>query len=244
MISIICIYNNYEILNRCLISSLNMQKNCEYEVILVDSIKYNFTSAVQALNFGAQKAKGDYYVFVHQDIKFLTDDTLEKLELICKNNDFGIAGVAGVKKKDDGEVVSFSKIIHGKNSKNAAQITDFDSSIEVDSLDECLIIIPRNIFKERMFEEFYCTWHLFATEYCLAMKAYSKKILTIPLKMLHESEGASLNSNYFKAIYFLAKKYKKNTNEIVTLFGKWPTNLFLLKLKCTWRTIRITLWKR
>lgn len=244
MLSIICVYNDYEILNKCLLSSIKIQNNCKYEIITIDSRKYSFSSAAEALNYGAKNASGDYYVFLHQDIKFLTDDTLEKLEQICLKYDFGIAGVAGIKRMPSGELNSISKILHGKKRKAAAKTRNFDSAIEVDSLDECLIIIPKHVFSKRKFYKFYNTWHLYATEYCIAMKECSKRIITIPLQVVHESEGDSLNNNYFDAVYLLAKKYNKTTKEIITFFGKWPTNLPVLKLKCIWRKVRFKMLEK
>ena len=67
MMSIICVYNNEDILEEYLIKSLNYQSE-EYELILVDNRLGQFTSASSALNHGAEEANGDYFVFAHQDI--------------------------------------------------------------------------------------------------------------------------------------------------------------------------------
>ena len=85
MISLICVSNNYDKLNTILKSSLSRQKDVNYELIIVDSNKYGFNSAAEALNFGGKQAKGDYLFFVHQDISFQDDFELAKLESYCRN---------------------------------------------------------------------------------------------------------------------------------------------------------------
>ena len=67
MISIVCVYNNKEILNKYLIKSLESQTE-DYELILLDNTQNKFNSAAKALNNGGRKAKGDYIMFVHQDV--------------------------------------------------------------------------------------------------------------------------------------------------------------------------------
>ena len=70
MISVITIYNDKNVLESTLLKSIKVQENCEYETILVDTYSHGFTSAASALNYGASLAKGDYLVFIHQDVKF------------------------------------------------------------------------------------------------------------------------------------------------------------------------------
>ena len=69
LISIICVFNDKNILEENLINSLEYQ-NEEYELILLDNRTNKFSSAAEALNFGANQAKGDLFIFSHQDIKF------------------------------------------------------------------------------------------------------------------------------------------------------------------------------
>ena len=66
MISVICIYNSRELLEKYLLKSLNIQ-NMDYEQILVDNSSKKFASAAEALNYGGKKASGQYLICVHQD---------------------------------------------------------------------------------------------------------------------------------------------------------------------------------
>ncbi len=67
--SIVCVYNNVEILNQYLLESLKSQ-TILYELILLDNSCNKYKSAAEALNYGGERAKGRYIMFVHQDIKF------------------------------------------------------------------------------------------------------------------------------------------------------------------------------
>ena len=81
MISVICVYNNKEILNKYLLKSLKIQTET-HELILLDNIGGKFKSASEALNYGGKKAKGDYLMFVHQDVDLCSKTWLENVESI------------------------------------------------------------------------------------------------------------------------------------------------------------------
>ena len=99
MISIICVYDNETILKDYLIKHLETQ-NGNYELILVDNTSKKFHSAAKALNYGANNAKNEYLMFVHQDFDLTDDEWLKKAEKIIINiKDMGIAGIAGISKE-------------------------------------------------------------------------------------------------------------------------------------------------
>ncbi|MEM3641515.1 MAG: glycosyltransferase family A protein, partial [Candidatus Bathyarchaeia archaeon] len=77
MFSIICVFNDEKTLKLNLLTSLNLQEKA-FDLILVD----NQTSSplTKALNEAALKAKGEFLMFVHQDVKLIGGDWLEKAE--------------------------------------------------------------------------------------------------------------------------------------------------------------------
>ncbi len=100
MISIICVYNNPETLESCLLKSLKMQTS-QYDLCLVDNTQSTFDSASAALNFGAKNAGGEWLLFVHQDVILLGNDWLEKVEeILNKHQPTGWIGSAGVDIED------------------------------------------------------------------------------------------------------------------------------------------------
>ena len=217
MMSIICVYNNKEILDEYLISSLKNQE--EHELILIDNRKNTFKSAASALNYGAKNAHGDYFVFAHQDIYFSdenwiknTTKQLEELENV------GIVGVAG--KTVDSLVRS-----NIKQGLDPVDVSPFKiNKAEVAStLDECLFIIPKDVFNRHMLNEETCAdWHLYAVDYVYDIKNHGLEAYIIPTTLEHRSKGASMSESYYTTLPKLQKKYLKR-GLIRTCMGDWFT---------------------
>ena len=165
MLSIICVYNNRDVLEKCLLTSLKVQ-SIDYELILIDNTSGEFNSAAKALNFGAKQSKEKYLMFIHQDFKFDSTTWLEYIENYLNNlDDFGVAGVAG---KYDRNCISNIKT--GFPPVNAGPI-HISEPTEVQTIDECVIITPKKLFNEVQFDEVLCDdWHLYAADYCLTVK--------------------------------------------------------------------------
>lgn len=58
--SIVCVYNNKEILRKYLLKSLKKQTE-SYELILIDNTNKQFSSVAEGLNAGGKKSKGEVY---------------------------------------------------------------------------------------------------------------------------------------------------------------------------------------
>lgn len=214
MISIICVTNNEEVLNTYLLPSLKRQTVQDYDLVLVNAKEFNLDSAAKALNLGAEKAKGDLLVFCHQDIEFLEDDALEKIEAFAKGNEFGIAGVAGIKKEDR---LVYSTVIHGPKRQQAGQRNE--GILKVAALDECLLVIKKKNFAG--FDDLGATWHFYAVDYAYQSQKRGEKVLAFPLPIYHLSPGWSLDSSYFKTLKVIASKYPEKET-ILTCIDAFP----------------------
>ncbi len=96
MISVVCVYSSEEILKDVLLRSLDTQ-TVKFELITLDNSDNRYTSAAEALNYGGGKAKGEYIMFVHQDLWLGSHSLLEDVEDILKSlPHLGVAGVAGM----------------------------------------------------------------------------------------------------------------------------------------------------
>ena len=164
MISVVCVYNNEKIVNDNLLKSLKNQTP-KYELILLGNTKGEFKSAAEALNHGGKRAKGKYIMFVHQDVDLCSSKWLEEAKKMLDSiQNLGIAGVAG--KKDEKGVMTVIK--HGNPPEPAGSIT-IKKPEGVQTLDECLLIIPKSVFNMLQFDEQVCNdWHLYAADYCLS----------------------------------------------------------------------------
>jgi|Deesub1362A_J573_1020465.scaffolds.fasta_scaffold02663_2 GT2 family glycosyltransferase len=225
MISIICVYNNKKILNEWLLRSLENQ-TARYELILIDNTDNKFKSATKALNYGGKKAKGKYIMFVHQDVRFSSNTWLkDAVNMLNSLPDVGIAGVAG-KRDIRGFIESrriISNIVHGIPPKFAGNIKIHNPE-KVQTLDECLFVIPKRVFDMLQFdEENIDTWHLYAVDYALSVKKLGFNVYVLPLKIHHRSTGDPIPTDYFKSLRKLLKKHKKNYQHVNTTCGNWYT---------------------
>ena len=218
MMSIICVYNNENILEEYLIKSLNRQTE-KYEFILIDNRENKFKSAASALNFGAKKAHGEYLVFAHQDIYFSDENWIKNTTKQLKNlNNTGIVGVAG--KTIDSLVRS-----NIKQGLNPVDVSPFKiaKAEKASTLDECLFIIPKTVFDKYNLNEDICDdWHLYAVEYVYNIKNQGLEAYIIPTTLEHRSKGASMSETYYTTLPKLQKKYLKR-GLIRTCMGDWFT---------------------
>lgn len=218
MMSIICVYNNKDILDKYLIKSLNNQ-NEDYELILVDNRNNKFHSASSALNYGAKKACGDYFVFAHQDIYFSDNDWIKNtLNQLNNLDNVGIVGVAG---KTVDSIVR-SNIKQGLDPVDVSPYK-INKGEKASTLDECLFIIPKNVFEHYPLDEETCDdWHLYAVDYVYNIKEKGFEAYIIPSELEHRSKGASMSETYYTTLPKLQKKYRRR-RLIRTCMGDWFT---------------------
>lgn len=226
MISIVCVYNNRQVLESYLLKSLNIQ-SAEYELILIDNTDNNFKSAPEALNYGGNKANQDYILFVHQDIRFESDKVLEDFETTMRTLDnCGIAGVAGFSEID----FQFkSNITNGIPPKTPG--VELEIPITVQTLDECLVIIPRTVFKKYEFDEKLGGWHLYAVDYCLNIKKEGYEAYVLPIHVYHRSYMIFYPKEYYEILKKLFDKYKGKYKMIYTSCGFWNVSYPILWYK-------------
>lgn len=204
MFSLICVYNNQKILDNCLLKSLKEQET-DYNLISIDNTKNKFSSAAKALNFAAKKASSEYLVFVHQDIYLSKGNWLKSTEkLINQIKDLGVAGVAGKSQEKKGII---GNIKEGIPPRSAG--INIKKPTQVQTIDECLFIIPRKVFNTYQFDEELCDgWHLYGVDYCLTALENGLKVYVIPNEVYHRSTGFSFSNDYFNTLKKLFKKHK------------------------------------
>lgn len=220
--SIVCVYNNREILSQYLLESLKKQ-TISYELILLDGSCSKYKSAADALNAGGEQAKGRYILFVHQDIKFKNSHFLEEtLKYLDEHNNLGIAGIAG-KSPEIKDIISNSSNGVPPLKLSANCIND---PVIVQTLDECVLIVPRVRFETTRFDSSTCNhWHLYGVDYSLMMRSSGFEVMVLPTQVYHLSEGASMNSAYFSSLERLIEKHRFETTIIATTVGNWSTSL-------------------
>jgi len=218
MISVVCVYNDLRIYNEYILSSIQRQHGI-HEFIALDNQDGHFSSATQALNDGGRKATGAYIMFVHQDIRLNSDDWLDRAEEILRSvPNLGIAGVAG--KRDKSGVIT--ALTHGDPPKLAGYLQPTEP-LRVQTVDECLFFVPREVFVAINMDESTCeNWHLYAVDYSLVIQERGLTVYVLPLQVYHESEG-ELSDAYFVALRKIVAKHKRRYSTIYTTIWDWNT---------------------
>ena len=234
MISVICVYNNQEILNNFLIKSITQQSFMDYELILLDNRGSYYKSAVDALNKGAMQAKGDILLFIHQDVFIIDKDGFLKIEQFCNHFDFGVCGVAGV----DINKRLFCSVVQGTKQEMAGEkAVDLT---EVQTLDECMFFVKKTNFKG--FEYIDNSWHLYAVTYSISCLQNNLKNYVLPIQVWHYSPGLSLDKTYFRTLKLYFKKHP-NIKEIYCTMGCFKNNR-LFSLYVIYRNFKICVFKK
>ncbi len=242
MISVICVYNNRTILENYLLKGMKEQA-ADHELILLDNTSRSFKSAAEALNKGGRDAKGDYLMFVHQDVRLPPGDWLKAVESrLTLLPNLGIAGVAGSRGTNRYVVTNMK---HGDPPRLAGNV-QIDEPDKVQTLDECLILIPRSVFCELEFDEKTCDdWHLYAVDYSLSVRKLGYDVYVIPDFVYHRSSGYSLSWGYYRVLRKVIKKHQNAYPIIYTTSGNWATSypiivyvLIWLKYKLNYHDLR------
>lgn len=212
MVTVICCYNRKEDLDKMLISSLQKQ-TMQYELILVDNSKREYTSAAAALNDGAKRANGDILVFAHQDVVFRNKEALSKMierfRTIAQIGD--IVGVAGAIAHNKQKVV-----VQGTGFNTLISSSFEDDYKEVESIDECVIIMHKEAWQTHPFDVGACpSWHFYGVEVSYYARLHGHKAYVVNADVLHESLG-NLNDLFYKSLITFRKKYKYYYQYIVT----------------------------
>jgi hypothetical protein len=213
MVSIVVVYQNEQALNEILLPSLGNQ-TAKFQLVKVDNTKGRFKSAAEALNYGAKQANGKYIMSVHQDVELDSNSWLEKAEEILDSiSDLGIAGVAGMSEKGR----DFAERARGHLS-DCGEIwgRPLQRPEEVQTLDECLLIVPQSYLGKLQFDEkTFDSWHCYGVDYCLCCRQMGLKPYVIPAFIYHRSLRRNVENllKYQKRLY---AKHKKNYKRIYT----------------------------
>lgn len=218
MISVVVCVNKMDVYERLLLPSIKKQKHKDYEIVLIDTKEHPYSSAADALNYGASLAKGDILIFCHQDVELLDDYAFTQIEKLSSENEYGVAGVAGIV---ESEMQIYSSVVDGLDRRQAG--IKNEEVKNVDSLDECLFVVKKDRFKG--FTD-YGSWHFYAVEYSLKCKRNNENVLLLPINIYHESPGWSLNKSYWKTLLKVAKEFRE-FKTIPTTMGVFKNNKLL-----------------
>lgn len=204
MISLICCYNNLQQYN-------DMQKSLEnqtveYELIGIDNREGKYKSAASALNAGGGRTHSEILIFLHQDIIFEKENSLENFVKAIPNDRDSIVGLYGAS--------------HGKRNKIAENL------YEAETLDECCVAMHKEVWQQLRFNEDICNgWHLYVVELCLRAAEKGILIASGSFDIKHLSSG-TVDQKYMQTFKNLIVIYKEK-KWIATTCKTMPTNLLI-----------------
>jgi glycosyltransferase involved in cell wall biosynthesis len=226
LFSIICVYNRPAVLERFLLPSLRTQ-DASHELILVDNQEGQFSSAAAALNSGASRARGEFLMFVHQDVAFYDADFLTRAAAMVKGlPEIGAAGVVGAREpRSDAEPWQVNGILIGEYPGSLTYGEALREPTTAQTVDELLLIVPTSAFREQQFDELACaSWHMYAVDYCLTALVRKKQVYVLPLLVRHDSRG-NMDAAYFRTLRSVIRKHRSHFRRIITSCGTWYTHI-------------------
>ncbi len=219
MVTLVCCYNDRKMLGDMLLASLAKQ-TAKHNVVLIDASEHGFTGAAQAYNafldnpgeFNAEIS--DYLIFTHQDIAFIDNDLLEKVEALLQKSPNDIFGFAGMTSSG----VVKSNLRYQSDDKYIVR-TQLDSAEQVESLDECCFAMTRELWSKVRFDDKTCdAWHLYAVDFCYnAKRLQDSRSYALPLAVYHKFDsagGLGVDRVFLRTLRKMMAKYRKNTARI------------------------------
>ena len=212
MLSIITVVNKCKVFREILYTSLKGQENIEYELIVKDNRNNQYHSLSEAYNEAVKEAKGEWLMFVHPDICFLSKNELTGMLSACiklyeGQKLMGIFGVAGATYGPDSKVVSC--IVHSPEKIYAGDknVSDEKGYQVVQSLDACCFMMPANVAYRYSFWEGLKGIHMCVEELCFRLNENGLSAVVIPANCWHISEGKSLDKTYYREALKVSKRH-------------------------------------
>lgn len=187
--SIVCLYNNEELLGKCLLNSLKRQKGATFE-LLIKSNAGNNVSIAKYINECSRIAKGDYILWVHQDVSFYSDTALYTIKRNIqdspdiKNTIFGTLGSVIVNNGflTKGSLVAGARYLQDFRSGPGIEYTSGCSY--VDTIDEVLMVCETGIVRDNplpVFEPVKFDYYLVSYSAIMKKLGYSICVIDAPV---------------------------------------------------------------
>lgn len=215
---------NKEAVYKDFLDSLNTQVGVKYELIAINNEHNQYSSARTAYNVAARRAKGEYLIFLHPDIRFLASDSLARICNYTKEiDDFGLVGIAGSPKElVKNERIILTNIIHGDNKETVPNSKKVTGPTEVQTLDEAFFIMKKSFWEKFPFPNKE-GWHLYAVEQCLIANINGYPNYVVPANIWHTSDGKSEDYRYTLQVRKLIREYRPYVDNINTTVKRWRT---------------------
>lgn len=204
MISIIICSRNSSLPN-ALCQNIEQTIGETYETVCVDSTARGL-SIFEAYNQGVQQAKGEYLVFMHDDIVFRTQNWGRIISQSLEDKKTGIVGVLGGHIIDE---TSYSWTSSGFYSGQVIQVANGKTTTYnhneaglgnmVIALDGMLLAMRKELFDKEILKwdsDTYNGFHFYDLDICMQAVSKGYMVQVVPILVEHHSLGAFNQSFY------------------------------------------------
>ena len=217
-LTIICVCYGFDDYEQYLKPSLEAQDQQDYQLLLVDNSQNRFPNMAEAVASVAPQVTGDYVMLVHPDIVLLERDYIRRAVEECRRcfPEYALLGAAGA--REDGV---YARLFQGGGYDDWIQNNVMETT-PVQTLDECLLLMPREVFKSYPLADLGKTWHFYSVELCCRLGAAGKKIAVAPVPVMHISQGTR-NKSFFFTRAKVAWRFRRDFSRIYTTCGEFDT---------------------
>ena len=187
-VSLICVFSDATVRERCLDRSLEEHRNeGAVEYLPVDNTEGAFATAGEALNHGASLATNEWIAFVHQDVYLHSIRALEQAAgALADDPGIGVIGAAGI--TAGGEPVGRIRdrvILAGTPAVRPS---------DVDSVDEVLFMTSRSLLERMPLSEApELAWHAYAVELGLRAASRDLRVCALDIPLTHNSLNVNVD---------------------------------------------------
>ncbi|HOZ57549.1 MAG TPA: glycosyltransferase [Nakamurella multipartita] len=184
-ISIVCVYNDPEVLDECLSRSVaGYSGPLDIDYLPMDNTSHWYHSAGAALNAGARRARHETVVFVHQDVFIHSFDRLAEAGALL-GDEWGMLGANGMDSRGGSVGRMRDRILLIGASAPAP--------VDVDTLDEVLFMVGRSrIIDSPLAEDPELSWHAYAVEYSVRLRRAGLRVGAVDLAITHNSMSTNM----------------------------------------------------
>ena len=205
--------------------------NFQYEII--QQWNPGIIGICEAYNKGAEKAKYENLLFIHEDVLFETDDWGKTLIDYLQIDNIGCIGVAGASKKTRFPIAWWDFKDYVKRNYNQADNRNTKSKprlnkvSEIKLIDGVFIAVQKKVWKEINFNSSEnISFHGYDIEFSLDVSKKHQNYIIPDIIITHYSEG-SPNKDWFLELIRIYNKNKKYSDNLKLEESYYSIELFL-----------------